>query len=121
MRSFRSIVVNNAKFRWRFRYDDYDYCFPSYLLFLPEGNPKAEIRVVFRGKQEKFWLNVGLSAIKDGEIFQINLNQPRYSAEILRFCLQQVDFSEKLRWELDGDAALRVLGYQTFLDAKQGE
>lgn len=117
MRQFRKIVVDGAAFRWLFRYDDYDYIYPSYLLFLPAGSPRAEIRVVFRGVQDKFPLNEGLAAIKDGEPVQINLNQPRYVAELLRHCLQQqVDFSEKPRWDFDGYAALRELGYKTSFD-----
>lgn len=119
MHSFRKIVADGVKFRWLFRYDDYDYCFPSYLLFLPVGIPRAEIRVIFRGIQDKFLLNEGLTAIKDGKPLLINLNQPGYAAEILRFCMQQgVNFSEKQRWEFDGNSVLLDLGYQTFPNAK---
>lgn len=95
----------------------YDYIYLSYLLFLPVGIPRAEIRVVIRGIQDKFLLNEGLAAVKDGKSMQINLNRPRYAAELLRYCLrQQVNFSVKQHWDFDGGAALWVMGYQTSFD-----
>lgn len=119
MRKFRKIVVDDVTFRWLFRYDDYDYIYPSYLLFLPAGIPRAEIRIVFRGVQDKFPLNEGLTAVKNGKYLQINLNQPGYVAELLRYCLQQVDFSKKPRWDFEGYTVLRAMGYQTLFDTHE--
>ncbi len=119
MAFFRKITVNGKTFEWRFSVDNYDWQLPSHLVFralerklkiilyfIPDDNGKS----VQIGKCP---FQTGLRAFREGEVVLINLNQPRFVAELLQYLLEVrikpeetgiVTFS-------DGKEILRVLGY----------
>lgn len=116
MGKLSKIVIDNKAYKWRYRYDDHDYSQPSYLLILPEYGKKSEIRVYFSlidKPIEKFILNCGLKAKKDGEDVVINLNQPKFISEIIIFLLSyKVDFSLEKVYKFDnGEQILKSIGY----------
>lgn len=119
MAFFRKITVNGKTFEWRFSVDNYDWQLPSHLVFralerklkiilyfIPDDNSDS----VQIGKCP---FQTGLRAFREGEVVLINLNQPRFVAELLQYLLEVrikpeetgiVTFS-------DGKEILRVLGY----------
>ena len=119
MAFFRKITVNGKTFEWRFSVDNYDWQLPSHLViraperklkiilyFIPDDNGKS----VQIGKCP---FQTGLRAFREGEVVLINLNQPRFVAELLQYLLEVrikpeetgiVTFS-------DGKEILRGLGY----------
>lgn len=82
---FRKIVVDNAEYKWLFRYDDYDYQSCPYLLIFMASYPNTTMKVIFDIK-EHFILNSGLSAKYKGNNILINLNQPVFTAQIIEQC-----------------------------------
>ena len=115
MAFFRKITVNGKTFEWRFSVDNYDWHLvfraperklKIILYFIPDDNGKS----VQIGKCP---FQTGLRAFREGEVVLINLNQPRFVAELLQYLLEVrikpeetgiVTFS-------DGKEILRVLGY----------
>ena len=119
MAFFRKITVNGKTFEWGFSVDNYDWQLPSHLVFralerklkiilyfIPDDNSDS----VQIGKCP---FQTGLRAFREGEVVLINLNQPRFVAELLQYLLEvrikpeetgTVTFS-------DGKEILRLLGY----------
>ena len=119
MAFFRKITVNGKTFEWRFSVDNYDWQLPSHLVFrAPERNLKIILYFIpdDNGKSVQIGkcpFQTGLRAFREGEVVLINLNQPRFVAELLQYLLEVrikpeetgiVTFS-------DGKEILRVLGY----------
>ena len=117
LKKLRKIIVGGESYLWRYRYDDYDYCLPSYLLILPEKDRGNEIRIKFPlidKPIEKFMLNMGFKELKNGEEVLINLNEPKYVVEFLHYLFDtnKVDFSKKKRYSFEyGEELLNEMGY----------
>lgn len=112
----RRIVVEDEVYFWKYRYDDYDYCLPSYLLILSEKYKGAEIRIKFPlidKPIDSFMLNSGFKAMKNGEEVIINLNEPKYVAEFIRYLLKNgVDFQKKaINIFNNGEELFEEMGY----------
>lgn len=95
MATLRKIVVNNQTWLWKYKFDDYDLQDDSYLR-IKDADKKGQIIIWFR---TGVWIDIGycpfnkvLPATYLGENVTINLNQPRYIAQILAHVLQ--DFPE---------------------------
>ena len=119
MAFFRKITVNGKTFEWRFSVDNYDLQLPSHLVFRA---PERKLKIILyfipddNGKSVQIGkcpFQTGLRAFREGEVVLINLNQPRFVAELLQYLLEVrikpeetgiVTFS-------DGKEILRVLGY----------
>lgn len=119
MAFFRKITVNGKTFEWRFSVDNYDWQLPSHLVFRA---PERKFKIILyfipddNGKSVQIGkcpFQTGLRAFREGEVVLINLNQPRFVAELLQYLLEVrikpeetgiVTFS-------DGKEILRVLGY----------
>ena len=119
MAFFRKITVNGKTFEWRFSVDNYDWQLPSHLVFRA---PERKLKIILyfipddNGKSVQIGkcpFQTGLRAFREGEDVLINLNQPRFVAELLQYLLEVrikpeetgiVTFS-------DGKEILRVLGY----------
>lgn len=119
MAFFRKITVNGKTFEWKFSVDDYDWQLPSHLVFRALER-KLKIILYFipddNGESRQIGkcpFQTGLRAFREGEVVLINLNQPRFVAELLQYLMEErikpeetgiVTFS-------DGKEILRVLGY----------
>ena len=119
MAFFRKITVNGKTFEWRFSVDNYDWQLPSHLVFRA---PERKLKIILyfipddNGKSVQIGkcpFQTGLRAFREGEVVLINLNQPRFVAELLQYLLEVrikpeetgiVTFS-------DGKEILRLLGY----------
>ncbi|MCX4374864.1 MAG: hypothetical protein OSJ61_01700 [Lachnospiraceae bacterium] len=119
MAFFRKITVNGKTFEWRFSVDNYDWQLPSHLVFRA---PERKLKIILyfipddNGKSVQIGkcpFQTGLRAFREGEVVLINLNQPRFVAELLQYLLEVrikpeetgiVTFS-------DGKEILRGLGY----------
>lgn len=119
MAFFRKITVNGKTFEWKFSVDDYDWQLPSHLVFRAlERKLKIILYFILDDNGESMQIGkcpfqTGLRAFREGEVVLINLNQPRFVAELLQYLLEErikpeetgiVTFS-------DGKEILRVLGY----------
>jgi hypothetical protein len=116
---FRKITVNGKTFEWRFSVDNYDWQLPSHLVFRA---PERKLKIILyfipddNGKSVQIGkcpFQTGLRAFREGEVVLINLNQPRFVAELLQYLLE-----ERLKPEetgtvtfSDGKEILRLLGY----------
>ena len=121
MAFFRKITVNGKTFEWRFSVDNYDWQLPSHLVFRA---PERKLKIILyfipddNGKSVQIGkcpFQTGLRAFREGEVVLINLNQPRFVAELLQYLLEVrikpeetgiVTFS-------DGKEILRGLGYMS--------
>ena len=119
MAFFRKITVNGKTFEWRLSVDNYDWQLPSHLVFRA---PERKLKIILyfipddNGKSVQIGkcpFQTGLRAFREGEVVLINLNQPRFVAELLQYLLEVrikpeetgiVTFS-------DGKEILRGLGY----------
>lgn len=115
MALFRKIVVDEREFEWKFTFDDYDMMENSHLVFR-SGDKRLKIMVYFRtGGFEAGYcpFNFGVDAIKDGQAMSINLNQPRFAAEILRYVLNSRTgtAAQGIFPYRDGIQILKELGY----------
>lgn len=99
--------------------DNYDWQLPSHLVFRA---PERKLKIILyfipddNGKSVQIGkcpFQTGLRAFREGEVVLINLNQPRFVAELLQYLLEVrikpeetgiVTFS-------DGKEILRGLGY----------
>ena len=111
MKKLRKIVVGGETYLWKHNYNDCDYSTPLYLLILFEKDRQAEVRVKFPLMDcpiEKGMLNSGFKATKNGMEFTINLNEPKYIAELIQYLMNnKIDFSK-------GKKHLLENGYQLF-------
>lgn len=113
---FRKIVVDGREYEWKFSFDDYDWHEPSHLVF---RSLDRTLKIILQFHTDadgigKCPFNSGVPAIKEGQSVTINLNQPRFVAEILQYLLVscvQLNTKGILNFE-DGTDILRILGYQ---------
>ena len=116
MRRFRKIIVDNEEYKWLFRYDDYDYIKPPYLLIAKKSFPEETWCICFSIK-EHFLLNSGFPAVFQGKKVAINLNQPLYVSQMIHYCRnnkEQVLQAKKIHGYkcLDGIDILQKIGYE---------
>jgi len=91
MATFRKIVVNDKEYQWKFTLDEFYYEGDSHLV-IRSGDKKGKMIIHFRtGKFDHGFcpFNKGLPATYKGEPVAINLNQPRFIAEIITYRLSQ--------------------------------
>ena len=117
---FRKITVRGKSFLWTYSFDDYDYQLDSNIVIKDCGK-KGKLVVRFRaakgkdgwGEHGKCPFNKGLHAKKGGEEVVLNLNRPKFAAEILEHILDnrpkgsEFDSTEYY----DGISILNDLGY----------
>jgi len=116
LKKLRKIVVGGETYLWKHNYNDCDYSVPLYLLILFEKDRQAEVRVKFplMGHPiEKCMLNSGFKATKNGMKVIINLNEPKYIAELIQFLMSnKIDFSKgKKHLFENGDQLFIEMGY----------
>lgn len=98
---FRKIVVDDGEYEWKFSFDAYDWQEPSHLVFR-SLDKTLKIILQFHADEDgigKCPFNSGVPAMKGGQPETINLNQPRFVAEILQYLLVsrvQVTYSRRL-------------------------
>ena len=116
MAFFRKIVVNDKEYEWKISFDDYDWNEPSHLVF---RSLDRTLKIILYFQTDAYSIgkcpfNFGVPAIKEGQTVSINLNQPRFIAEILQFLLAfRVPLNVKgILTFGDGTDILRILGYQ---------
>ena len=99
----RMITVNMQVFIWNYtnKYDPTDDTYVSRFFFSPQDRKNIRVECFFKTKAHFFTgchLNVGFLATKNGEVFEINFNQPGFIAELIQFILiYKVDFSKQER------------------------
>jgi len=85
----RKIVVKERTFLWNYHFDDYDYQNDSEIV-IKDNERKGKLIIGFHTEEFGYGycpFNKGLGAIKDGEETTINLNRPKFIAEILAYVL----------------------------------
>ncbi|WP_088808594.1 MULTISPECIES: hypothetical protein [Listeria] len=115
MTTFRKITVEGQKFLWKYSFDDYDYQNDSSLI-IKSADTNGKLLIYFRtGKWDSGYcpFNKGVPALYQGQRITINLNQPRFIAEIIAYVREQLDLKLLLGTvELDnGIELLRDIGY----------
>ena len=116
MKKLRKIVVNGETYLWKHNYNDCDYSVPLYLLILLEKDRNIEMRVKFPLMDiavEKCMLNSGFKATKNSREVIINLNEPKYIAEVIQYLINsKIDFSKgKKHLFENGMQLLNEMGY----------
>ena len=116
MNAFREIVVNEETFLWRYVFDAEDHQCNSFLVFR-KADKNGKLIIYFQSKVSEYGycpFNEGLSAQYDDESVIINLNQPRFIAEILAFVLNELklDFEGKTLEYYEGIELMHLLGYK---------
>lgn len=116
MAFFRKIVVDGKEYEWKFTFDEHDWNEPSRLVF--RFSDKT-LKIILYFQTDAYGIgkcpfNFGVLAIKEGQSVTINLNQPRFIAEILQYLFAfRVPFNAKgILNFADGTDILRILGYQ---------
>lgn len=117
MARFRKITVNGNLYEWHYSFDDYDWQMPSQLV-IRTLDRTTKLILYFCSEDNGIGhcpFNRGVKAVKDGKEMIINLNQPKFIAEIIN-CLFVVHTeyisSETKCIKIDGLKILRSLGYQ---------
>lgn len=112
---FRKITLKNKYFLWTYSFDDYDYQNDSNLV-IKDCERKGKLVIRFQSLSTEHGycpFNKGLCAFKGSEEVIINLNRPKYIAEILLYildyCLQDDGFNTTENY--DGIRILVELGY----------
>ena len=93
MSAFRKIVVDGKEYLWKYSFDDYDYQLDSSVV-VKSDDKKGKLIVYFRTGKLDFGycpFNRGLPAMRYNEAVTINLNQPRFIAEIISSALNQLE------------------------------
>jgi hypothetical protein len=116
MAVFRKIVVKNKTFFWLYSFDDYDYSSDSGVIIKDQEKGKGKwVFIRFCLKNGAYCpFNEGLSALKKAEKVVINLNRPKYIAEMLEYILDyylQTDEFPSTVECYDGFKILNELGY----------
>lgn len=114
--AFRKITINNKDFLWKYTFDDSDYLYESSLV-IKNADKKGKLVIYFYASTQTAGycpFNKGVPAIYHGEPVSINLNQPRFVAELLSFALDQlqIDHFFGTKELYNGVEMLHNLGYQ---------
>lgn len=112
---FRKIKVNDKMYEWLYSFDDYDWHEPSHLVIRTQDK-STKLILYFSSEDNGVGhcpFNTGVNAIKDGEQVLINLNQPRFIAEIIIYLFDEhIEYISKDIQYIDGLKILRELGYR---------
>ena len=115
MAAFRKIVVKGAEYLWQYSFDDYDYQNDSFLV-VKSADKKGKLIIYFRTEKWDYGycpFNKGVPAIFQNEPVVINLNQPRFAAEIIAFALSRLPMGLLGTVEMhDGINILHEIGYE---------
>ncbi|MEK5409124.1 hypothetical protein MKX36_24875 [Paenibacillus sp. FSL W8-0439] len=110
----RKIVVSGNTYLWSYKTVRGIYC-RSKLTIISE-NKDIKFIIQFTTKDTIVTgspLNEGLRVMKEGKQYSINLNQPKYVAEVLQYILDmELDVTVKKVHELNGNELLVSMGYQ---------
>jgi hypothetical protein len=104
-KKLRKIVVDGKTYLWKHNYGEDYYSVPLCLRILLEENRATEIQIIFSLTDkpiEKYVLNSGFEAVKSGESVFINLNEPKYIAEIIQhlcYTVKEVVFTTILKMQ----------------------
>lgn len=121
MAFFRKIVVDNREFEWKFTVDNYDWQMPSHIVFRSFDKALKIILYFTQDEEDDNRCNIGkcpfyqgVKAIKDEQPVIINLNQPRFIAELLHYLLEvRIESPTKgILYFSDGTKILHALGYK---------
>ena len=92
MLTFRKIIVESKEFLWKYSFDDADYQCDSFIV-VKTVDKKGKLVVYFRTEKADDYgrcpFNKGVLALFKNEVTIINLNQPRFVAEIISYVLEQ--------------------------------
>lgn len=116
MATFRKITVNNQDYLWKYTFDDYDYQNDSSLV-IKNADKKGKLIIYFRtGTWTTGYcpFNKGAPAVYQNETVIINLNQPRFVAELIPFALNQlqIDCLSGTKELYNGIEMLHDIGYE---------
>lgn len=92
MSTLRKIVIQEKEYLWKYTFDDYDYENDSHLV-IKDSNKDGKLIIYFRTGKWDFGycpFNRGVPAIYHGEPVVINLNQPRFIAEIFAYVMNKL-------------------------------
>lgn len=102
-------------YEWLYSFDDYDWHEPSHLVIRTQDK-STKLILYFSSEDNSVGhcpFNTGVNAIKDGEQVLINLNQPRFIAEIIIYLFDEhIEYISKDIQYIDGLKILRELGYR---------
>lgn len=124
MSSLRKIIVDEKEYLWKYNFDDYDYqCDSSLIIISTEG--KGQLIIHFRTEKWDFGycpFNKGVEAQYKGERVIINLNQPRFIAELIRYAINhlKVDTLTGTVALDNGIEILHAIGYKFEYEKKWG-
>ncbi|WP_238653450.1 hypothetical protein [Paenibacillus piscarius] len=110
----RKIVVGGQAYWWSYRTVRDVYCRSKLTLITENRTTKwivqfTTVDTITAGSP----LNEGLRVIKEGQPYALNLNQPKYVAEVLQHVLDMgLNTSAKSVHELNGNDLLAGMGYQ---------
>lgn len=112
----RKITINGELFLWRFSYSEQTYAETAFLALVSMKNRNCRIRIYFPlpACLEKNMLNLGFKVLKNGADVVLNLNRPKYAAEIIQvlFDYSAIDLNVNKTYEfLNGFALLTKAGY----------
>lgn len=113
----RDIMVNEVRYQWKFRGsrgERDDICHSAITIFSEDRQTKAIIHFrtidTFTAGSP---LNEGMPMQKDGVCHMVNLNRPKYTAELIAYLGEQgFDFQKRSTQEFDGNSILLDLGYE---------
>lgn len=113
---FRKIVIEGKEYLWKYSFDSYDYQGDSAIV-VKSADKTGKLVIYFRTWQ---WdhgycpFNKGVPAMYQKQPVVINLNQPRFIAEIVKFALDRLQ-NGTLTGTVevdDGIEMLHGLGYE---------
>ena len=115
MSTFRKITICEEEYLWKYTFDDYDYQNDSSLV-IRSADRKGKLVIYFRTGKWDFGycpFNKGVLATYQNEPITINLNQPRFIAEIISFVINQmkVKLSSGTTELKNGIEILHEMGY----------
>lgn len=114
MSAFRKITVNNENFLWSYNYSVYDFQSQSSIVY-KKINSNLKIIIHLKSDMDAITgcpFNTGLHAKKEGKETLINLNQPKFIAEILNYILTNALEKDDTTIYKDGISILHTLGYE---------
>ncbi len=116
MAGLRKIVINQQEYLWKYVFDDYDYQNNSYIV-VKSLDKKGKLIINFRTDSWEFGycpFNKGVQAKLNGEPTVINLNQPKYIAEIVKYAQEDLKIEKVVGTIVldNGFEILHNLGYE---------
>lgn len=111
--NLRKIVIENKSYFWKFRSIWQEQAFHSTVTVITEND---NIQIFIRFKTIDTFtagspLNEGLPMRKMEQLYIINLNQPKYIAELIKHINNKITPCTKKSYEFNGNIILNELGY----------